>query len=277
MSITRLLNARRISSLGIIASGLSYPYDRDAETYLAAVEAADGQRLEYGVRLAVAAFVVGCKADGIWGAMGSACLLMGARTLSGALVPLLGQAPTNNNFVAGDYNRKTGLVGDGSTKYLVANRLASADSGSSCHQAMYVTQVESRTFIPLIGYGGFQITGSVAMHTSSAASTIAFYTKNNGSDNRSNANLNAGFKAWSKSGNTNTYRWNSSNVTGATNAPSTSPAISQCVFATLNASSALTGVSNQRLAFYSMGAAIDMALLDARVSSLYADIAAAIP
>ncbi|NBN88588.1 MAG: hypothetical protein EBV32_05835, partial [Proteobacteria bacterium] len=76
--------------------------DADANAYIAAVETADGQALEGDTRAAITAFVVGCKADGIWNAIKASCILAGARTLSGALVPLIGTAPTNNNFVSGD-------------------------------------------------------------------------------------------------------------------------------------------------------------------------------
>ena len=90
--------------------------DPDAQTYLRAVETADalGLPLEQGVQQAVNQFVIGCKADGIWNAIKASCILAGARTLAGALVPLVGTAPTNvGPFVSGtDYNRKTGLVGE---------------------------------------------------------------------------------------------------------------------------------------------------------------------
>jgi hypothetical protein len=105
--------------------------DADANAYMAAVEAADGEPLELGVRLAITDFVLGCKSDGIWTAIKASCILAGARTLTGALVPLVGAAPTNNNFVSGDYNRKTGLVGDGSTKYLNSNLFVNALSATS--------------------------------------------------------------------------------------------------------------------------------------------------
>jgi hypothetical protein len=102
--------------------------DPDAEAYIAAVEAADlaadptAEPLETATKVAIHSFVKGCKADGIWPAIKASCILAGARTLNGALVPLAGTAPTNFNFISGDYNRKTGLVGDGSTKYLDSNR-----------------------------------------------------------------------------------------------------------------------------------------------------------
>jgi hypothetical protein len=73
-------------------------FDADAAAYLRAVEAADGQALETPVKRAVDDFFKGCKADGTFSALKAACLLCGARTLAGALVPLVGTAPTNNNF-----------------------------------------------------------------------------------------------------------------------------------------------------------------------------------
>jgi hypothetical protein len=97
-------------------------FDADAAAYLRAVEAADGQALETPVKRAVDDFFRGTKADGTFSALKAACILCGARTLAGALVPLAGAAPTNNNFVDADYNRETGLVGNGSTKYLDSGR-----------------------------------------------------------------------------------------------------------------------------------------------------------
>jgi len=112
--------------------------DPDAQAYIDAVELEDGQALEDGVRTAINDFVVGCKSDGIWSAIKSACILAGARTLDGALVPLVGSAPTNNNFVSGDYDRETGLKGNGSTKYLDSNRNNNADPQDDNHNAIYI-------------------------------------------------------------------------------------------------------------------------------------------
>ena len=118
-------------------------FDTDAATYIQAVESADGQPLETAVQLAINAFVVGCKADGIWSAIKASCILMGARTLSGALTPLVGAAPTNENFVAGDYNRKTGLKGNATNKRLKTNRANNADPQNSKSFGVWIT--EART------------------------------------------------------------------------------------------------------------------------------------
>lgn len=121
--------------------GSSTPFDQDAYSYLRRVEDADKQPLEQGIRDAVTRFVIGCKADGIWPALKFACILMGARTLSGALTPLVGAAPTNNNFVSGDYTRGgpiPGLFGNGSTKYINSNRANNADGQDDCHAFAYI-------------------------------------------------------------------------------------------------------------------------------------------
>jgi hypothetical protein len=117
----------------VISKGLTLArtFDPEITAYIAAVETADGQALEPAVKTAYINFILGCKADGIWNAIKASCILAGARTLTGALVPLAGTAPTSFNFVDGDYNRKTGLVGDGSTKYLDSNRNNNADPHAS--------------------------------------------------------------------------------------------------------------------------------------------------
>lgn len=86
-------------------------FDADALAYITAVETADGQSLEYGVKTAINSFIVGCKVDGIWNAIKSSAILAGARTLTGALVPLKGTAPTNFNFVSGITTGRRGWWG----------------------------------------------------------------------------------------------------------------------------------------------------------------------
>jgi hypothetical protein len=143
-------------------------YDPDAQAYITAVEAADTQSLEIGVKDAINAFVVGCKADGIWSAIKASCIMAGARTLAGALVPLVGTAPTNFGFVVGDYNRKTGLVGDGNTKNLDSNRLCSSDEQNNVHGAVYVSTrdtaagryLSGTTFPAVPATGTFAIVGN---------------------------------------------------------------------------------------------------------------------
>ena len=242
--------------------------DADANAYMAAVEAADGEPLELGVRLAITDFVVGCKSDGMWNAIKACCILAGARTLSGALVPLVGTAPTNFNFVSADYDRETGLVGDGSTKRLDSNRASNADPQDNFHQATYISSVNSGDFY----YMGQDLSGSNgATAIFRFGNSFGFRNRNGGYDAvGSNA---TGFVGQARaSSSTYLARVNSasSTLTRTSQTPS-----SANVF--ILASDGTGAYSNARLSFYSIGESLDLALLDTRVSNLITAIGAAIP
>jgi hypothetical protein len=69
------------------------PTDADAIDYLSRMATADGAGVETSVATAVDAFVADSKALGVWDAMRASCILAGARTLAGALVPLKNEGP----------------------------------------------------------------------------------------------------------------------------------------------------------------------------------------
>ena len=153
-------------------------FDPDAATYIAAVEAADEQELEPGVKQAIDGFVTGCKADGIWTAIKASCILAGARTLNGCLVPLKGTAPTNFNFVSADYNRITGLKGDGNTKYINTNRSAAADPRNSYHQVVGVRQRRTGSNNAGIIGAGLTATGTSHIYDGGTALSVALGVRN---------------------------------------------------------------------------------------------------
>jgi hypothetical protein len=252
--------------------------DPDAAVYLSRVEAADGQTLEPAVRTAVEAFVVGCKADGIWPAIKASCILAGARTLAGALVPLAGVAPTNVNFVSGDYNRKTGLVGNGSTKYLDSNRNNNADPQDSKHLATYYTVRSSagNPYIATSSANGGSLLRSQALGAGAGADnavTMLNSEANTASDANGVLPSSKNLYAISRS-NSSGYilRTNQSNISIAR--PSVSP-LSGNILLYRRGTENFYG--NARLAFYSIGESLDLALLDARITDLINAFAAAIP
>jgi hypothetical protein len=247
--------------------------DPDAQAYLQAVEAVDGQALEFEVARAIDNFVLGCKADGIWSAIKASCILAGARTRLGALTPLVGTAPTSFNFVDGDYNRKTGLVGNGSTKYLDSNRNNNADPQDNKHFAVFATTFHTRDVTrAAIGMG----TGSPGeSHLLTAESPSRVFFRNNFTD-ASVALLSgattSGFWASSRSSSTGyTGRFGSSSII-YTDTSSTPGSGNMSVFARSTAN-----YSNARLSFYSIGESLDLALLDARVTDLINAFDTAIP
>jgi hypothetical protein len=253
--------------------------DPDAQAYLQAVEAADGQALEFEVARAIDNFVLGCKADGIWPAIKASCILAGARTLNGALVPLVGTAPTNFNFVSGDYNRKTGLVGNGSTKYLNSNRNNNADPQNSKHLAVYFDEsiAVTATFRSHLGMApqGSQIGASII--STDPSSSDNRYRINGTTVTVIAAGTGAGFKGASRSNSTQIITRHSKNNT-TSSASSETPANGNLfIFARNVPGGFADAYSNARLAFYSIGESLDLALLDARVTTLINAYAAAIP
>jgi len=137
---TAIPNTITLQSFGNPSATSTNPFiDPDASLYISNVESADGQALEPALKESIHYFVTGCKTDRIWTSIKSCCILSGARTLSGSLIPLVGTAPTNGNFIGQDYNRVNGLTGDGSTKYLDTNRANNADPQDNNHMSVYVT------------------------------------------------------------------------------------------------------------------------------------------
>jgi hypothetical protein len=248
--------------------------DTDAAAYITAVETADGQALEEKTKIAIDNFVLGCKADGIWSAIKASCILAGARTLAGALVPLAGTAPTNNNFVSGDYNRKTGVVGDGATKYLNSNRNNNADPQNSRHLALNLSSAGSGAASLLIGCG----TGSDL-----GRSTIArVYTGGSAPEDAFRiASSTASFVRGNPVGFLGATRTSSANVVarsvGANTTFSQTSETPQNENIGVLARTTAASYANVRTNFYSIGESLDLALLDARVTDLINAFGAAIP
>jgi hypothetical protein len=247
------------------------PMDTDAAAYITAVETADGQALEERTKIAIDNFVLGCKQDGIWSAIKASCILAGARTLAGSLVPLVGTAPTNFNFVSGDYNRKTGLVGNGSTKRIDSNRNSNIDPQNSHHLSVYAT-TSATSGIYMSGEASGNRNGLYANGTA-----IEVPLRSGGfipftGIARNSTGLIAGSRISSSIINT---RVGGSNVS-ISNTSASPPNQSINVFCQ-NVSGSTGEFVNARLAFYSIGESLDLALLDARVTDLINAFAAAIP
>jgi len=69
------------------------PTDADAIDYLSRMATADGAGVETGVAVAVDAFFRDARESGVLSSIRSSCVLAGARTLAGALVPLKNEGP----------------------------------------------------------------------------------------------------------------------------------------------------------------------------------------
>ena len=216
---------------------------------------------------AINRFVVDAKAQGVYDALKASCVLAGWDSLAGALTPLAGTAPTNNGFLAADYDRGTGLKGDG-TSYLDSGRQASDDPLNDFHLSVHITEASSLS----IGmYIGGQATapndihntlGSVFVRSRGAAATNGVFSS-------------TGFIGHSRA-EASVYisRNNSINVTHSS-ASVAADAQNIFVFAR-NLSGSVNSIINGRLSFYSIGESLDLAFLDARVTALVTAIGAAV-
>jgi hypothetical protein len=247
-------------------------YDADAQAYITAVEAADGQSLETAVKDAINAFFVGCKTDGNFSALKATCILAGARTRTGALVPLLSSmpAPTSFNFLDADYDRKTGLKGDGSTKYLDSNRANNADPQDSQHLAVYETTSGSNDGARIGALGDIGIASQ--FNFIDRFSVWRFASR--GATANGGGSIAAPFVGLSRSTST-TFSIHIDGTTTSISGSSSATTITGNYFI-FNRNGG-NFYSDARLSFYSIGESLDLDLLDARVSTLMSDFAAAIP
>jgi hypothetical protein len=239
-------------------------FDLDAADYFARIVAA-GSTISEPNKAAVNAFVTGCKADGIWSAIKASCLLAGPDTLAGALVPLVGPAPTNVNFVAGDYNRVTGLVGNGTNKSL--SLTLSGQAQDNCHQCIWMssgatTGPSFETHISEWPASGTN--GRTQISSNTNPSLFTRCRENTGSTINSTV---INFVGISRSASANYLR-----RVGATSSTVTVNSNGTPSGAVVFANPANDQFSNARLSYYSIGESLDLAKLDARITTYMASI-----
>lgn len=262
---------------------LSYPaYVQDYLDRVTAADVAAGNTsgLEMGVTDAASTFLQDLVSISYLGVSNNvisqeasvikaSCIMAGARTLAGALVPLVGAAPTNNNFVSGDYDRKTGLVGDGETKNLDSNYSASNLGINNNHISFYKSTLDDRS-----------VSAYIAATLRDSINALLGIYRFSGADwsfNQSNISaffgLNStGFGGMSRS-NASSYQVRKANVTA--NRTITSQYSANTNFIIFGSPNMNEYNSNARIAFYSIGEALDLALLEARVTALISAIGAA--
>lgn len=218
---------------------------------------------------AIDRFVKGCKEDGIYDDLNAACVMAGWDSLAGALTPLKGAAPTNNGLSV--YDRGIGIAGDGSSAYLDSNRNNTADPQNDNHNAVFVSSpptsasvyiaagssggqqngsnnlgvtdgvfCRNRSGIPLVSLGSASADGLVAVSRSSAA---AITTRISGESTTSSL-------------------------------ASQSPLSEEVTVFARRSGASVDFYSDATIPFFSIGSATDLAALDARVSTLMADLRA---
>jgi hypothetical protein len=248
-----------MSSLISVIAGSRRRFDPDAYAldYFSRITAA-GSSISDNNKIAASNFIRGCWLDGNWNAIKACCLLAGADSLSGALVPLVGPVPTNNNFVEADYSRTTGLSGDGLTKDLNSNYNPNTTGQDDVHAALWVTTLPTATLASFSS--GRANTGSTAI----AISPTNIQTRCRSLTITSKTGAPTGFTGVSRNNSTDyVHRSVGSNAT-VTVASQTPYNATAKIF---NHNPAPASFFNGRISFYSTGQALDLTLLDARLAT----------
>lgn len=234
-------------------------WDTNARNYLLSVEQADGQTLERDVWVAVNTFVVRCKSDGIWNAVKASCILAGARTLAGALVPLVGTSPTNSGLVSGNYNRKTGIL-NATGGFINTNRNNTSDAGSNKHCAIYLTTFSTPNQTYMMGGNTHLYVNASKFWVRATAGYAAFNAPGVSAGQ-------VGLYGFSRADGSGNYTGRYSNQT-----------ITHFEFPqSATSASMLVYPSTSRMSFYSIGSSLDLVKLGSRIATLMTTLNSAIP
>jgi hypothetical protein len=247
------------------------------------VAAGDSSGLELGVTDAVSVFMQDLVSISLLGVSANVIsqsasvikampIMAGARTRAGARVPVVGPTPTEFGTAGGwNYNRKTGLQGNGTDNYLLANYTYASTLRNNCHAAAW--ESGSTTTGHYFGAGDGSASGTFiaclnkqSRHYNASTSTFSPATFGT-----------TGFQGVSRSS-ASSYSYQSA-VGGTQTASIASAAITLPSFAVFarNRTTGQDSFTNARIAFYSFGESLTLSLLDTRVATLISAFAAAIP
>jgi hypothetical protein len=215
--------------------------------------------------------------DGVASVIKSTCFMLGARTLAGALVPVAGTAPTNVNFVAGDYDRKLG-IGDpvNATKYLNLNRNNTADPQDS-QSASYLMSSGTTGTMGMLPVSGGQLL--ILVSPTSTAATAPFRCRSGAASTGTRSTVGAtGYLGVSRGAVNDFYsRVNTANEV-ITSASQSAGAGNIFLFARNNVSAGtVDNYANMRCYFYHIGISMNLGPLQSIVTTLASSIATAIP
>ena len=263
MSLASLLPFRHRYAAGFPGLGSqAVPTDADALDYLDRMAAADGASVEVGVATAVDAFFADAKELGVFSSLKACCILAGARTLAGALVPVVGDAPAPNGFVSGDYSRTAGLRDSDRTSYLDSGRDGDDDPQNDVSLAVFATSLPTVDPTFYIGDGN-GVAGANAIGATTSNNPF-FYARSNSADVDASAGA-VGLIGTSRSTSTGFVGRSGGQSTPYTKTSQTPRTSNVAVFAE---GTVLSFKSDATLAFYSIGTSLSLEDLDTAVTNL---------
>jgi hypothetical protein len=267
-------------------------YSTAAQDYINRVIAADvaagnNLGLERGVQNAYASFIDGLISDGLIGVSNgvisqasslikAACIECAAQTMAGALVPLVGPAPTKFGTESGwIYNRKTGLSGNGTNNYLNSNRNHNEDPQNDCSAFCYRTRTSTinQVFIGARS-AGTSIGSRYLWHQATPRFTCNPSTDTHDTAGSDTINIPT-FQGVTRGSNTSTTG-RISNTSYNFTRPSAAP-ISNNIRIHCGANGATNELfSTATIAFYGLGRNLELSLVNSRLLAFMSDISQSI-
>ena len=272
----------------IWSPGFNGVTDSDAAAWMDAVETADNAELEHDVVVAVNKFVTNLKLEGLWHNIRGCGILAGARTLNGALTPLKGPAVTNNGFVTADYDRELGLQGThSSTKYIDTNVDHIDEEGGNQHMSVYTSNLQADGYGIMMGADYYQFSGTPPTGPSAidrSPSSYWTYRPGGAQYQPTNSPDGPGLFGWNCFGtNQGDHEHIASSTLGGVGNPTifgSTPVAkvnsNYWIFDGNNNTNATSRYSG-KISWWSFGSSLDLVKLDTHVSTLFAELAAAIP
>ena len=124
--------------------------DLDALNYIREVERVSKGEMHPVAKLAINQFVIEAKRFDLWDSINTCCILMGARTVAGALIPLKGTDPIGGGTLSSLYaiNNQPGIDFDGDTaNYIDTGIKVNADASNDHHMALIVGGMDNNAYM----------------------------------------------------------------------------------------------------------------------------------
>ena len=251
---------------------VSSSYDPDAQNYINRVELADGASLETAVKDAMNQLFLDLKANSLWTPLVYVLPGSGPQTLAGGLVPLQ-DTGASGSFGTVNWDRKTGFsCSANTTAVTLPASLTEQTVGSQDDVSMsaWITQTS--------GVNTYYCGANNMEFRRATTRNAQFRCRSATGNSTGTSSDSTGFRGISRSGSTNYTRRINGSSTTVTQASSTPPAVSFRLFRSPppGARNPIQTPVNTKIAWFQIGTALDLAALQAVVTTYRNAINAAI-
>lgn len=158
-------------------------YDSDAQSLFDSRQDF-GDPVPTAYKEAISDYITELKAvSGLWDNITQLVITAGATTIFTSLIPVKGSFPSGINLVNGDLGIKTGIKGNGSTKYIQSGyTTVVGTSQNDFHMYGYYTEMPTTNATALFGQGGATTSGGTMILYGTGANNTSIKCRNSAAD-----------------------------------------------------------------------------------------------